>query len=263
MRGSTSSKVFWLALMLVALASCKSRRERGVVLLEGERFVSKSEATAVRRGIQAAQLEYLSFSGRAKSTIKLNKDVHDVTTHIRIRKDEMIWVSVTAVLGMEVARVLITPDRIRIINRLQSVYLDQPFGYVHRFASEQLDFGALQGLLLGEVLQGFVDDGTPITAFDEGFVLRGVRGDLQHAQTTDYDHQAYYTVLEDSVARQRLVAMYENRAEFSGRLFPQVLQLAMNAQGLDLQIDMTYNRITFDAPVDVPFTVPPRFSEVR
>lgn len=257
------SKALWLGLVLAVVVGCKTRRERGAVLVEGERFVSRSEATAIRRGVEGARLEYASFSGRAKSTFKLNKDIHDVTTHVRIRKDEAIWVSVTALLGMEVARVMITPERIRIINRMQSVYVDQPFGYIHRFASEELDFHAVQDLLVGEALQSLVDEQARATAFDGGYVLRGNHDELAYALTLGPDYRASFTTLEEPGAGQRLTAMYENRTAYAGRVFPQVLQLAMQAEGLDLQIDMAYNRIAFDEELDMPFAIPPRFEEIR
>lgn len=263
MRGSISSKALWLGLLLLILAGCKSRKERGSVLVEGERFVSRSEAVSIRQGIAEAATGYTSFNGRAKSTFKLNKDIHDVTTHVRIRKDEAVWVSVTALFGMEVARVMITPDRIRVINRMQSVYIDQPFDYIHRFASEQLDFRAVQDLLMGEVLQAALDREARLTAFDEGYVLRGGEDSLTYELTLGMGHQMGFTVLEEADAGQRLAVLYENRTDFSGRLFPQVVQLAMTAPGLDLQIDMAYNRITFDEPVEMPFTIPARFDEVQ
>lgn len=263
MRGGISIKVLCVGAMLLLLAGCKTRKEWGEVLVEGERYVSRSEAAAIKRSVGHARMDYNTFIGRAKSTFQLNKDIHDVTTHVRIRKDEAIWVSVTAVLGMEVARVLITPDRIRIINRMQSVYVDQPFDYIHRFASKQLDFQALEDLLVGEVLQSLVDNNTQVTAFDDGYVLRGEQGGLEYELTLDPTHRIRFTTLEEPDMEQRLTAMYESRATFSGRVFPQVLQLAMLAKGLDLQIDMAYNRATFDEPVETPFTIPPRFTEVR
>lgn len=263
MNGVTSTKFLCLVLVLFVLAGCKTRKERVSVLVEGERLVSRSESAAVWRGMADTRMEYATFVGRAKSTFALNKDIHDVTTHVRIRKDEAIWISVTAVLGMEVARVLITPDRVRIINRMQSVYVDQPFAYIHRFANEQLDFQAVQDLLMGEVLWSVIEEDAQLTAFEGGYVLREDKHQIAYEQTIDFQHSALSTVLEDADANQRLTAVYQNRGALGDRLAPAVLQLAMFAEELDLQIDMAYNRIAFDDPVEIPFTVPSRFTEAN
>lgn len=257
------TRLLWLSVLLLVVAGCKPRRERGSVPVDGERFVSRAEAGKIRRETEGARLDYTSFNGRAKSTFKLNKDIHDVTTHVRIRKDEAIWISVTALLGMEVARVMITPDRVRIINRMQSVYVDQPFDYIHRFASEELDFQSVQDLLTGEVPESLVDGQTRVTAFENGYVFRGGHEDLAYELTLDPAHRASFARLEEGRAGQQLTAMYENRQEYAGRSFPQIFQLAMQAAKLDLQIDMAYNRVAFDEDVEMPFSIPPRFEEVR
>lgn len=262
MRGSTLNRLLWLALVLLVAVGCKSRRERGSVPIAGERFVSRAESAEIRRGMEGARLDYTTFNGRAKSTLRLNKDIHDVTAHVRIRKDEAIWISVTALLGMEVGRLMITPERVQIINRLQSVYVDQPFGYIHRFASEKLDFEAVQDLLTGEVLRSVMDRQASVSAFDHGFVFRGGREDLVYELTLDTAYRASFTALNDAATGQRLTSLYENRTA-PGRAFPEVLQLSMQADRLDLQIDMAYNRVVFDEDVDMPFSIPPRFEEVQ
>lgn len=261
MRGSTLNRLAWLALAVLLAVGCKSRRERGAVPIVGERLVSRAESAEIRRGMEGARLDYTTFNGRAKSTLRLNRDVHDVTAHVRIRKDEAIWISVTALLGMEVARVMITPERIQIVNRLQSVYIDQPFGYIRRFASEELDFGAVQDLLTGEVLGSFIDRHARLSAFDKGYVFRGIREDLAYELTLDTAYRASFTALDDTATGQRLTSMYEKR-DTAGRTFPEVFQLSLQADRLDLQIDMAYTRVAFDEVVDMPFSIPARFDEV-
>jgi hypothetical protein len=90
--------------------------------------------------IRAKQLTFNTFSGRAKAKLDFNGDGNDVTMNVRIQRDKKIWVSITAILGVEVARALITPDSIIVINKLQGVYTKKPFSYVWQYAGKQVNY---------------------------------------------------------------------------------------------------------------------------
>ena len=48
---------------------------------------------------------------------------NDLSGQLRMRKDSIVWVSVTATMGVEVLRAKISNDSIRILNRLEKTYL--------------------------------------------------------------------------------------------------------------------------------------------
>ena len=57
-------------------------------------------------------------TGKAKVEVYEGTNKTEFTASIRMRKDSAIWLSVSPALGLEVARVLITRDSIRVIDRL-------------------------------------------------------------------------------------------------------------------------------------------------
>src|SRR5690606_13157953 len=75
---------------------------------------------------------------RAKTRVEMGKSVHDVTLHVRIERDRAIWLSVTAILGVEAARILITPDSVKILNKLQGEYISKPFAYIYNYTNREL-----------------------------------------------------------------------------------------------------------------------------
>ena len=46
----------------------------------------------------------------------------DLSGQLRIRKDSLVWLSVTATMGMEVLRAKISNDSVWIVNRLEKTY---------------------------------------------------------------------------------------------------------------------------------------------
>lgn len=51
---------------------------------------------------------------------------NDLSGQLRMRKDSLIWVSVTATMGVEVLRAKISNDSVWILNRLEKTYLAEP-----------------------------------------------------------------------------------------------------------------------------------------
>ena len=51
---------------------------------------------------------------------------NDLSGQLRMRKDSLVWVSVTATMGVEVLRAKISNDSIWILNRLEKTYLAEP-----------------------------------------------------------------------------------------------------------------------------------------
>ena len=53
-------------------------------------------------------------------TVFVNEKAIPLNANIRMQKDSVIWISATALLGIEAVRLLITPDSFKMINRLIS-----------------------------------------------------------------------------------------------------------------------------------------------
>src|SRR6185369_15710464 len=65
-------------------------------------------------------LNFTTFYGKAKANYNSPQASGNATVYIKMRKDSVIWISVTGPLNIEGARVLVTPDSIKIINKLES-----------------------------------------------------------------------------------------------------------------------------------------------
>ena len=69
---------------------------------------------------------------------------------IRMRRDSVVWVSATAMMGMEAVRTRITNDSIVLVNRLDRTFLAEPFSEVSERLQLPLTLQETQRLLLGD-----------------------------------------------------------------------------------------------------------------
>ena len=95
----------FLALLLVA-ASCASRK-KSVRPTQPQAF----EWLTAKMDIQA---EGSGWSGG------------DLSGQIRLRRDSLLWLSVTAAMGVEVVRAKLSNDSLWLLNRMEKTYLAEP-----------------------------------------------------------------------------------------------------------------------------------------
>ena len=95
---------------------------------------------------KGAELDW--FTTQIKGQAQLNDKTYHIAAQLRMRQDSVIWISVSAILGLEAARIHLTPDSVKLINRLNSTYF---IGDVKEFIKRynfHLSFHEIQNCLL-------------------------------------------------------------------------------------------------------------------
>ena len=73
---------------------------------------------------------------------------NDLSGQVRMRKDSIIWLNVTATMGVEVLRAKVSADSVWVINRLEKSYLAEPLDTVSVQLGMPLSLNWVQTLLL-------------------------------------------------------------------------------------------------------------------
>src|SRR6266513_1723375 len=86
----------------------------------------------VYNGIQSNHINFTTFSAN-----KIDVDYEDgdgkkynVTAHVRMYKDSVIWISITAILGIEGLRAYITKDSVHLLNKQDKTYSVRVVSYL-------------------------------------------------------------------------------------------------------------------------------------
>ena len=72
----------------------------------------------------------------------------DLSGQLRMRKDSLVWLSVTATMGVEVFRAKLSHDSVWILNRMEKTYLAEPLDTVSIQLGIPLSLPLVQTLLL-------------------------------------------------------------------------------------------------------------------
>ena len=73
---------------------------------------------------------------------------NDLSGQLRMQKDSLVWLNVTATMGVEVLRVKVSNDSVWIVNRMEKTYLAEPMDTVSAQLGMPLCLPLVQTLLL-------------------------------------------------------------------------------------------------------------------
>ncbi|GAA4330898.1 hypothetical protein GCM10023149_36410 [Mucilaginibacter gynuensis] len=242
------------------MASCKSKKQ--VVVNRNDSAATKpaNDVSLKLAAIRAKQVSFNTFSAKAKTDLNINGDSKDVTMTIRINRDKKIWVSITAILGVEVARALITPDSIQIINKFQGLYIKKPFSYIYKFASSQINYNTLQALLVGNAIPETLNEGSSFEVVNNNTNMSGSLKDLVYKLILGPDLRVTQTSLTNQLAQQSLQVTNNVFIQANDRAVPSQIDIASVVKSKKIQVNLRYSKVEFDQQLEYPFSIPDRYS---
>ncbi len=97
------------------------------------------------------EIDFTYFHFKSKVEYILGSESQNFTVNGRIKKDSIIWLSITPGLGIEAARCLILRDSVFILDRIHNTLYSYGFSYINNTFNTNLNFNNLQALLLGNL----------------------------------------------------------------------------------------------------------------
>ena len=131
----------WLFfIVLVVLSSCKTKKVDTSLALSNE----------VIDNFWKNQYEYDYLETRGKATIQLNGGNQNVSMHLKMKKDSILW-GKFSLFGFGVT-VLINQDSFFMVNNLSKEYMIYDNSYLNDFLGFKAELGQIQNLLVGNAL---------------------------------------------------------------------------------------------------------------
>lgn len=252
-----------IVLSVATIFGCKAKKQLVVRKADSTVAVAPTVNPAIAKiaAVKEKQVAFNTFSGRAKTKLAIDGKSNDVTLNIRIQHTKKIWVSITAILGVEVARALITPDSILVVNRLQGVYVKKPFSYIYNYASRQVNYQTVESLLVGNPISELLNDNSKVTTGANGnTTLSGNLQNLIYSLLIGPDYKVTQTSLSNAAAGQSLQVSNSQFIQADNRIIPSQINITSTVKNKNIQAELQYNRTEFNQPLEYPFTIPDRFS---
>jgi len=250
-------------LLLTTITACKTKRAivkaPDVVIAP----VADNKRAENLRLLKEKDVPFNTLTMKGKVNLDMDGNTNNVTVTIRMKRDEKIWVSITAIAGIEVARALITPDSVLARNNLQSLATKKPFSYLNTFTSKQVTFKMLQSILSGNTISDFMTDKTVIDLVGGVFTMSGNKSYLNYRTTFNTLLKTSKIDMLDAKAGQSLTVVYSDYQQLTDVLIPSVMKISALSGRKKTNIAFDFSKIERNVPLDFPFTVPNRFEVIN
>jgi len=230
---------------------------------------------SVFQAMQANQFQYEWFQGKFSANYKAGDKKQSFSGQFRIRKDSVIWMSIYAVMNIEVFRVLITQDSIFLLNRLKKTYYHKEIGFLNDQLGTDIDFGILQSLLIGSDFSYYETNKFSLSSNDNVYKLSTVgRGKLKKYIKGQEDmemvlvqnmwiNRSDYKIQKQSVRlvknpNKKVVAQYSDFKEVNQQVFP--FQMGFKLIGdKTINLEVKYKSVIIDKAQTFPFKVSKKY----
>lgn len=267
-----TKKLFYylsVCLIVMAVCSCSSTRKMG-----REPIIGGLKGTDYTESLISQSHRWENLTAKASVSLQLgDKGKTKVNATLRIRRGEVIRLSVAPLLGIEVARMDITPENILLIDRLNKRYVRVSFKEISRLANTELNFNILQSLFLNEL---FLPDKASLSADDaKAFSIRADNGqavlEARHGKAMSYRFRAAATdglLEETSIALKDtdygLTWKYADFGRVDGKTFPQHMHVtAGKGEVQNLSVDMKLSRLSASDGWDAQTELSSKYQEVE
>ncbi|MFP5081219.1 DUF4292 domain-containing protein [Pedobacter sp. JCM 36344] len=260
-----TGKIKWIVLMaIIGLGACKAKKAvvAPVVIAPVVTPVNNDKALNLKL-LKAKDISFNTLAIKAKANLDFAGNKNGVTMNIRMERDKQIWVSITAIIGIEVARAVITPDSIKVRNNLQSTYLKKPFNYAHRYTSKNVNFKMLQAIFAGNTIPDFTTELSEISQQNGAWAINGEEGTLSFKVLFNEIMKVSENNLNDLKSGQALKVAYGSYQQVNDGLFPTSLTINSMAGTKRVNLQMDYTKVDRNIPLDFPFSVPKNYELVN
>jgi hypothetical protein len=225
------------------------------------------------------ELKFDWFSAKFNLDLLIDKKKTSVTGQVRMKKDSVIWITLSPALGIEMARLVITTDSVKFINRINKTYFSGDYSKVNALLDANIDYDVFQTLILGNDLT-YYEDGKFRANYDskEYHLVTAGRQKLRKYVRTSEDEERIYLqnifldpetfkitqmkIKELKKENKKLDATYSDFQLTSGQLFPYHILFDLFADK-PIQVDLNYSKIEIDKPQEFPFKISDKYTRIQ
>jgi hypothetical protein len=196
-----------------------------------------------------------------------------------MRKDSAMLISIQYLLGVDVARVLITRDSVKFVNYVQKTYFKGDLVYINELLNADLDYELLQAVLFGNSAE-FQDDDTKLKpvadrqnchyllSTERKRRLRRIQhgGELRQALQILTLNPDNYKILRnefvDPATNRRFIASYSNFTQKDSVYAPYHVDIDMVAQK-KATVKIDYVRIEKNSPQKLSINIPSKYDPIQ
>lgn len=261
-----------LSILISLLGACRSAKKIQTAIAKKDSTVtsvipysSHEDSIAfiksTLRQVYANKIDFTTFSAKLDVDYQAANDKkYNINANLRMYKDSVIWISVTALFGTEFLRVYITKDSVKLLNKQEKTYTSKSVAYLQEVTALPLTISSVQELLIGNPV--FVDSSNVVSysktdvsvsvlsvgEWFKNLLTLGKTGKMENCKLDDVD-----------ITRSRSCNLtYDDYENKKGHWFASKRRITITEKAKQ-DIKLNFKQYEFNETLSFPFSVPKNY----
>ncbi len=264
--------LFFLPLVMLAVSSCKTTRSalKEPLKMYGFNYLYSK--------MLENQMDFKYLNAKFNIEYSQGKKTTGLRGQLRIKKDSITWISFSPALGIEAARVVMTNDSVKFINRLNKTYFTGEYMLLGNILNTTIDYSILQSMIIGNDLTQY--DVNKYRASIDGGLYRITIQERKKIKKYLKSNESSPKVLVQNIwlnpgnfkinkielkelggDNKKLDVLYDDYQEVNGRFFPMKLLIHISSQK-PITIRVTFQKVELNKPLRFPFSISHKYKEL-
>ena len=264
-----SINILLASIIIVFASSCKVKRSTLKKPLKEHAF------DYLYQKMNENQVHFSTLNSKFSIEYSADKSKTNLKGQMRIQSDSLIWLTFSPALGIEAARVLLTNDSVKFINRLNKTYFTGQYKLLDSLLNTTIEYSILQSMLLGNDLTQYDVDKFKasvdnqmyrITIRERNKIRKYIRkGEIETKVLVEniwLDPENFrirkIDIRELGNDRKKLVVTYPEYFEVEGQNFPKSMIIEIVAEK-NIRINIDFIRTSINLDQNYPFKIPSKY----
>jgi hypothetical protein len=265
------------ALLVLALftVSCTASRKaiRHPLKEEGAEYLFQN--------LKDHELKFEKFSAKFSAHIEQDRKETSFEGQLRIQRDSIIWISVTPLLGIEMARFMLTNDSIKYLNRINATYMQKNFAFINEMLNKTIDFDMAQAFLTGNDFSFYENSRFKAQVDGQEYKLHTINRLKLKRETRKSDSEISIPLQsiwlnpenfkinkvvlnETDKDNRRFTALYNEFETIDNQIIPSNIEYRVETNGNNVKISILFSKININPDqLSFPFRVPENYTEIQ
>ena len=247
---------FCIIALPLFLFACGSKKD--VITSSLKYHSSKS----IIKNVNQNHFDYNWFMAKLSGKIEIDEVDTPVSANLRVRKDSVIWISISALLGIEVARIQITQDSLKLINRINKTYWIGDFEDIGSVYGIPANYNQLQGILVGHISFENTKIRSVISE-NKYLVFNKNKKEVPQSKVWIDSRFLIDTYLLEDELEKSLTIRYLEYEKHAQKWIPLKLNLLLANIDEQIEANFTYSKVNINTPKKVNFNIPESYVPIR
>jgi len=261
-------------IMILSLQSCfisKLKKKKKYVQEE------KTEFNETLKSIKLNELKFKTFYSGFTGKFENSGKEFPLKGILKIKKDTFILISIRPVMGIEIAKVLLTQDSIKIIDKIKKEYIVSDYNFINKKFGYDLDFKIIQSILTNKYFEypkkenisdyiftslKYKKDTVNYLSFSKitDIYRKKANNNLIFAQNKfNLVHNNFNTLDNTTV----LNISYSDFNKIKNQNFPKKLEIKLSENGIKNNIFISYKNIRLNNELNFKISIPDDYKFIK